>query len=89
MAFLLSEFVEGKVTEQDLGSNDFELPDIDDSFTYSGSNGSNTQNDEEEDSESSIKVHDSYDDTNDLHTSLVSTNHVTIIDDGDDDGSGE
>ncbi|CAI9273758.1 unnamed protein product [Lactuca saligna] len=65
------------------------LPIINDSFTYSVRNGSNTQNDEEEDSESMIKVHDSYDDTNDIHTSLVSTNLVIFSDDEADDGSGE
>ena len=69
---------------RDLGSDDFDLPFIDDSFTYSGSTGSNTQ--EEEDSELSIRVHDSYNDTIGNHTPHVLTGLVAVF---DDDGSGE
>lgn len=83
MPFLLSDFVEGKIVARDLGSVDFDLPIIDDSFTYSGSTGSNTQ---EEDSELSIRVHDSYDETIGNHTPHVLTGLVAVF---DDDGSGE
>ncbi|CAI9273024.1 unnamed protein product [Lactuca saligna] len=83
---LLSAFMESKVVARDLGFVDFNLPLIDDSFNYSGSN---TQNEKDKDSELSVKVHDSYDDTNDGHTPPVSTDLVTIFDDDGDDRSDE
>lgn len=40
LPFLLSEFVEGKISDRDLSSNDFYLPIVDDRFDGSGSMGS-------------------------------------------------
>ncbi|CAI9290872.1 unnamed protein product [Lactuca saligna] len=87
--FMLSDFVEGKVVARDLGSDDFKLPMINDIFTYGDRNDNNTQNDDEEDSESSTKVHELYDDTNNLRTPPVSTDLVTVSNDDGDDESGE
>lgn len=68
---------------------DFDLPILDDRFTFSGSNGSNSHDDEEESSESSIRIHDSLDGTNDGQNHLVTTRHVVNIEGDGEDGSGE
>lgn len=85
----MADFVEGKIYAWNLGSKDFDLPILDDNFTYSGSNGSNSHNDEEESYESLIKVNDFYDGTNDGHTSPVGTKLVIIPDGDGEDESGE
>ncbi|CAI9275603.1 unnamed protein product [Lactuca saligna] len=79
LPFLLSNFVVGKIASWDLGSKDIDLPILDGSFTYSGSNGSSYHVDEEESNESLIRVHDSYDNTNDGHISHVIIRHVTNV----------
>lgn len=72
MPFLFSDFDEGNILAHDLGSDDFDLPTLDDSFDGSGNEGSGSQN--EEDSESSVKVHDCYnDDVGGGHTLNVTT----------------
>ncbi|CAI9287063.1 unnamed protein product [Lactuca saligna] len=81
--------LEGKIAARDRGFDDFDLPLIDDSFTYSGSNGSNTQEDEKRDFESSVRVHDRYDDTTSNCTPLVLTGHVVVSNDDNGDGGGE
>lgn len=74
---------------RDLGSDDFDLPFIDDSFTYSGSIGSNTQVEEEGDSELSIKVHNFDEYATGGRSPLASTGHVAVSDDDNGDRSGE
>ena len=90
LPFLLSGFVKGKLSSYDLGSDDFNLPILDDSFDGSGSEVSNSQNlkEDEEESESSLRVHDSYDDDTGEQTPNVTTVPVTVSG-SDDEGEGE
>ncbi|CAI9274609.1 unnamed protein product [Lactuca saligna] len=73
----------------DLGSDDYNLPIIDDSFDGSRSEGINSQNqkEDEEESESLVIVHDSYDDDIGEQTPNVTTILVTVFG-SDDEGEG-
>ncbi|CAI9295701.1 unnamed protein product [Lactuca saligna] len=70
LLFLLSEFVEGKILALNLGSDDFNLPILDENFDGSWTEGSINK-----ESESLFRVHELYDDD----TGEKTLNVITIL----------